>query len=128
MALLKNLVKDQATRRNTTGSTQDRPEAQVWMNIGLETEDGKFVNLPLGLAIDTMEPVTIRGQDEDWIALQTARNELLAMVQEAGDNLEPGAAVTLNLQVQIRHVAEKKSVASGDNPYSPVGTGFKLVG
>lgn len=130
MALLNDLVKNQSANRNgrQAASTQDRPDAQTWMNIGYETEDGKFVNLPLGIAIDTMEPVAVRGQDDEWIALQTARNELLKAVQAAGDDLAPGATITLNLQVQVRRVNDKKEIATDENPYSMAATGFKLVG
>ncbi|MCF8861620.1 hypothetical protein KIP58_21790 [Xanthomonas campestris pv. campestris] len=115
-----------AGRSAANGSQQDRPVAQTWMNIGYEA-NGQFVNLPLGLAIDTMEPINIRGQNEEFVALQTARNELLKEIQELGDKLEPGAVLTLPLTIQIRRVNDKVVVDSESNPFSMANAGLKLV-
>lgn len=128
MALLEQIAARQASS-NKAGSnarTQtDRPQAKVWLNVGYQVED-KFVNLPLGLAIDTMEPTEVRGQNEDWIMLQTARNELLKAIQEAGDELKPGEERELPLIIKIRHVADAKTIDKDANPLSMANAGFSL--
>lgn len=129
MALLDQIAARQASAqtsaRTTRTAAQDRPQAKVWMNVGYKIGD-KFVNLPLGLAIDTMEPVEARGQNEDWIMLQSARNELLKAIQEAGDELKPGEERELPLTVVIRHVADPKTIDKENNPLSMENAGFSL--
>lgn len=124
LAAKNNAASNIAARGRTAQS--DRPEAKVWMNIGYEVE-GKFVNLPLGLPIDTMEGVRVSGQNEDWIMLQTARNELLQAIQEAGDKLEPGQEMVLPLQVRIRHVNGEMQIDATSNPLSMKNAGISLV-
>lgn len=98
--------------------TTDRPKAKVWLNIGYET-NGKFVNLPTGSPIDTMEPAEIRGQNEDWIKFQTARNELLKALQHLGAQLQPGEEMEVpNLVIKLRRANEDMEVASENNEYS----------
>lgn len=130
MALLEQLAARNATAsaatRTTRPAAQDRPQAKVWMNIGYKVGD-KFVNLPLGLAVDTMEPVEARGQNQEWLQLQAARNELLKAIQEAGDKLAPGEAMELPLVVEIRHVNEQQTIDSGENPLSMANAGFSLA-
>lgn len=115
-----------AGRQAANSSAQDRPAAQTWMNIGYQVGD-QFVNLPMGLAIDTMEPLAIRGQNEEYLQLLTARNELLKEIQELGDKLAPGEFATLPLQIQIRRVNDKVVIDSETNPYSMANAGFKLA-
>lgn len=127
MALLDQLAARSANnaRAATTPAANTRPQAKVWMNVGYQVDD-KFVNLPLGLAIDTMEPAEVRGQNEDWIMLQTARNELLKALQEAGDELKPGEEREIPLIVKIRHVADAKTIDKESNPLSMANAGFSL--
>jgi hypothetical protein len=110
---------NESTVRSTTANTAaaQRPKAKLWLNIGFEI-NGKFVNLPVGIPLDTMEPVQARGQNADWVAFQSARNAFLKKLQSAGDALQPGAEMSVNgLQVRIRHVANELSVPTEDNAY-----------
>jgi hypothetical protein len=77
------------TRRNVP--VADRPQAKTWINIGYEL-NGKFVNLPLGMALDTMEPAQRRGTDPEWLKLVDARNNLLKGLQAFADQLPAGGA------------------------------------
>lgn len=95
----------------------DRPAAKLWLNVGYEA-NGRFVNLPVGIPVDTMEELPIRGQNEEWAAFQTARNQLLRAIQQAGDNLEPGAEITVNLMVKLRKVNEQVSIDNEDNAFA----------
>lgn len=95
----------------------DRPPAKLWLNVGYEA-NGRFVNLPYGIPVDTMEELKISGQNEEWAAFQAARNRLLRAIQQAGDGLEPGAEITVNLKVKLRKVNEQVSIDNEDNAFA----------
>lgn len=114
------------SKTNTTAPKTDRPAAKYWLNFGYEI-NGQFINLPQGIAIDTAEPVKVSGTNEEWLQSQTARNELLKALQNAGDNMEPGAETILveqemangmKWQVRLRRINEKTEIKSEDNPFS----------
>ena len=105
------------TGRNGRTQAQDRPAAKLWLNLGYDT-NGRFVNLPVGIPVDTMELLPIRGQNEEWAQFQSARNQLLKAIQEAGDNLEPGAEVEVKLTVKLRKVNEEIEVKAEDNEFA----------
>lgn len=98
-------------------TTEAKPAAKVWLNVGYEVA-GKFINLPLGLPIDTMGEAKVQGQNEDWVKQRNAQNQLLKMLQDLGMSFEPGQEQTINLQVRLRKVNEDKIVAKEDNEYS----------
>jgi hypothetical protein len=112
-----------AAKSNNTGRSSgrqapaDRSQAKLWLNVGYDA-NGRFVNLPVGIPIDAMESLPIRGQNEEWAQFQSARNELLKAIQEAGDNLEPGAEVEVKLVVKLRKVNEGIEVSKEDNPFA----------
>ena len=103
--------------RSGRQAAQDRPAAKLWLNVGYDA-NGRFVNLPVGIPVDTMEVLPIRGQNEEWAQFQSARNDLLKALQEAGDNLEPGAEVEVKLVVKLRKVNEEIEVSKEDNPFA----------
>lgn len=107
------------TRTPFSGQTNpsDQPKAKVWLNVGFE-KNGKFINLPFGLPIDTMKTADVRGQNEDWVKQQIARNELLKMLQDAGASFTPGQEETVNLTIKLRRVNEDLAVAPDTNEYS----------
>ena len=132
MAVLANLAaarsaqnNNQARGGNNRRNNEQRDPTQVWMNIGYDV-DGKFVNLPLGLGIDTMEPVRISGQDADWLNLSHARNDLLKEIQEAAAELEPGEEMELPLVVKIRRINTSVEVNSESNPLSMKNAGLSM--
>ena len=97
-------------------ATADRPKAKLWLNIGYQAGD-KFINLPLGMPIDTMEPVPVTGQNEDWVKQQNARNALLKALQDLGATIPQGEDRDIQLTLKLRRTAEPMAVASGDNEY-----------
>lgn len=105
--------------RNGNGVDRaDRPKAKLWLNLGYDV-NGKFVNLPIGTPLDTMEPTDVRGQNPDWIKLQTARNNLLKALQAYGAQLAPGQEVEIpNLVIKLRRVNDELAVAEEDNEYA----------
>jgi hypothetical protein len=113
------------TRQNSlfggnNGQNQDRVEAQIWLNVGyeVEVEPGvkRFINLPLGLAIDTMQEMPERGQNADWLALVKARNAFLRTIQKLSQDLAPGQEEYLpeEIVLKIRRIDNK--VVIEDNP------------
>ena len=89
-----------------------RPKAQIWMNLGYEiqvpTTDGtmetRFINLPMGLPLDTMEEVATTSTNEVFAAMQIAKNDLLKQLLAAAADLPAGGERIVNLQVQMRRV------------------------
>lgn len=129
MAILENVgVRTGRTPFAGLSSNQqsERPQAKLWLNIGYHAED-KFINLPLGLPIDTMDPAPIRGQNEEFVQLRSAQNELLKALQDLGVKMAPGEEKDLVLTVQLRRVNEQMTVASKDNKYSVPDLASKLV-
>ena len=104
-------------RSSNRVALQDRPAAKLWLNVGYDA-NGRFVNLPVGIPVDTMETLPIRGRNEEWAQFQSARNDLLKAIQEAGDGLEPGAEVEVKLVVKLRKVNEEIEVSKEDNPFA----------
>lgn len=93
---------------NNSNSAADRVPSEFWLNIGysttIEGENGpeqRFVALPQGLALDSMEHVALRGS-QDFIDFSTAKNDLLDDVMAAASKLGHGEECTLNLQIQLR--------------------------
>lgn len=112
-------------RNSAPAWTEERQDAKVWVNIGYYVvvgDETKFVNLPLGMPLDTMKPTKITGQNQDWIKLQTARNGLLNDMQKLGSELQPGQTIDLNgqngLVIQLRRVEEKVDVQNQENEFS----------
>lgn len=119
-----------------TGSKRDLPKAKFWLNIGyLATigEEQRFVSLPLGIPLDTMEKLNTRANNQDYAQFQAMRNELLADMIEQASALEPGQEVIIacdntDLAIQIRCVLpEPASVDSTpESRYAPKRTLFEV--
>lgn len=109
---------------------RDLPKAQIWMNIGytiefVNTDDEKetrFISLPNGLPIDTMEHVEEKGSSEVFRAMRAAQNDLLDQIIAKGNALQPGEEVILSvgesgLAIQLRRVkGEEKPISPENNP------------
>lgn len=114
----------QTAQVNTTETV--REPSKYWLNVGY-TVDGAdekfgFVSLPLGIALDAVEPFQVRGQNEEFKMFRFAQNDLLAEIRDAAASLQPGEAITLNLQVQLRRVTEDATAVAPDaNPFKRKG-------
>ena len=100
----------------TNAAGEELPEAEFWLNIGLEVEDEEgnpaFESLPYGIALDTMSDSVLTdansplqreaGATQNWL-----RDTLTAELRE---KLMAGETVILNLQVQARRVGEKTPI------------------
>jgi len=103
----------------------DRPKAQLYLRTGYTvTGDDRFVNLPFGLPIDTMNELDVKGQKPEWIALRQGQNAYLRQMIALGLKLAPGEdrlimsqpMGNITMQVRLYRVkAENEAVASVEN-------------
>lgn len=103
---------------------EDRPENKIWANIGYTMQDSNgedvFINLPYGLAIETMQPRELpRKKGTEFRAIRVAQNAFLEQLQLAGMKLEPGESVMLpmNITVELRRTGEEEELSVEDNRY-----------
>ena len=101
-----------AAKQPTAATGTARPKAQIWMNLGYEIQvpnneggmETRFINLPMGLPLDTMEEVATTSSNEVFAAMQIAKNDLLKQLLAAAADLPAGGERIVNLQVQMRRV------------------------
>src|SRR5262245_60032119 len=109
-----------SSRRHPYGqfaNGEPKPKAKTWLNVGYMA-NGRFINLPLGLPIDTMEAADVRGQNQEFVAQRNAQNALLKWAQDVGAKLQPGEEIAVNLITKIRRVNEDLVVAPEDNAFA----------
>lgn len=107
-----NITKPVFAAKTAAATGTARPKAQIWMNLGYEiqvpatdgTMETRFINLPMGLPLDTMEEVATTSTNEVFAAMQIAKNDLLKQLLAAAADLTPGGERIVNLQVQMRRV------------------------
>lgn len=107
-------------------AASDRPKAQLWMNIGYhsgvidpETGEDRFVSLPVGIPLDTMEALPTNSRNKDYARFNAARNDLHEQIMAAAAKLEAGESTTLNLTIQLRRVNEEQpDVGTEDNQFA----------
>jgi hypothetical protein len=106
-------------------AANDRPKAEVWLNIGMEAptivdgEDSpRFISLPAGIPLDTMEHLPTNSRNKLFAEFQSARNDLHDQIMEFAKGLEPGQEVIIPLQVQLRRVSEEApEISREDNSF-----------
>lgn len=109
-----------------SSSTEERPKAKYWLNIGYNVEHGEgddrtetFVSLPVGIPLDLQDKITVRSSNHEFASLQTARNELLEQLVEYAGGLEAGEERILTLSIQLRRIKEEPvPIKSADNVFS----------
>lgn len=122
-----NITKPTFGPKTAAVPAKEYTKAAIWLNIGYEvqvaTTDGtlesRFINLPMGLPLDTMEEVKTNSSNDTFAAMQVAKNDLLKQLLAAAADLAPGAERIVNLQVQMRRVNESSSVALSDPTVNP---------
>lgn len=118
--------------KDQTASKKDLPKAQLWMNVGYNvpvevrdsngnvTKEDRFISLPLGIPLDTMEKRPTNKGAEEFRMLCAAQNNLLEKLVEAGMKLPAGEFTEVNLTLQIRRVKADEAPISNDvNPLIP---------
>lgn len=108
----------------TAAKSDDRPKAQYWLNIGyqadgiIEGEDApRFISLPVGIPLDTMETLPTNSRNQVFALQQAARNDLMSQLLEAAGQLKSGESKIVNLQIELRRVNEDQGPV--DTAHSP---------
>ena len=120
---------------NAAPAAPAKPKATLWLNAGYTTtvvvdgvQEERFVNLPMGMPVDTMELLPTNSRNAEFAQLRMAQNDLLNQIMELGKSLAPGEAKTINLELQLRRVNEDVApVPNGENPFARIG-GLNLLG
>ena len=126
-----NKVFGARTNGAATTKSDDRPAAQFWMNIGYSIDvpnavtgenETQFIALPGGIPLDTQERKPVNKGTANFVAKNTARNELLDDVLKVCKTMQPCEDRIIgdmgDLQIQLHRVkAEAEVVQSSDNPF-----------
>lgn len=141
MGIMDQITKEATNRQNRVNNrgasnNADLPKAKFWLNVGYEMND-KFVNLPLGIPLDTQELLSTNGNatTEEAILyneLRAAQNGLLEQFVAAAEELEPGEQMVVfeqeisegvKMQARIRRVMEKTAIESTESRFHAPGIG-----
>ena len=112
----------------TPAAQPAREKAVLWLNVGyvsdVKDEDGtnRFVSLPLGIPVDSMEALPTNSRNQDYAMFQQARNDLLNQILVVAKDVKPGESKILNLQIQLRRVNDEAATA----PVPATGNPFAL--
>lgn len=127
------------SQSNQAGSSNDRsqaPKAKIWLNIGyvaenIPTADGngvedRFVSLPVGIPLDTMEKLPTNSRNQAYAQFQAARNDLYDQIMAAASQLQPGEDIVIGSQVatgglciQVRRVNDERAEAPAVDDSNP---------
>jgi hypothetical protein len=120
LAAMKNSQIGNVAKPAVTGG--DKPKAQLWLNVGYhvpvvttqadgtQVQENRFVSLPVGIAVDTMQMLSETSQNQNFAAFQQARNELLKLLIAAGAGLAEGEDRPIALELQLRRVSAPQAV------------------
>lgn len=86
----------------------DRPQAELWINIGytsdIQDDQGQpyFISLAQGIPLDSLEELPTNSRNDKFAAFNAARNDLQQQLMQFAEQLQPGEARTIQLEVQLR--------------------------
>ncbi|MDR5839340.1 hypothetical protein [Caballeronia sp. LZ034LL] len=92
-----------------------KKKANFWINVGLtKMVDGEevFLSLPLGIPLDTQEPLDTRSSNRDFAQMQAARNSIVEQLKTYAESMAAGDEVIIDLQVQLRRVKEYDAIST----------------
>jgi hypothetical protein len=95
----------QTRSSKTAAAATTSPLAGLYLNPGItmgEGDDGKFVRLPRGVALEDLKTRKIYdNMDADFAAEVEIMNEVINALHEAGLPLKEGESVSVNLECRI---------------------------
>ena len=120
MATLKFGAKAAAAK--TTTIVEDKVKSQLWINVGYSIEvEGEqvFVSIPMGIPVDSIKELPTNTRNAEFNLLNQARNQLLADITAASEDLEYGESHVLELEVQLRRIDKEVDPlpAGSSNPF-----------
>ena len=93
----------------------DREKSNFWVNVGYDDEAEGFITLPYNLPIEHMKPRDTSGSNADYVVKAELKNDLLALLQQMAQHLQPGQSIDLALKVQLYRSEEKDSAANSSD-------------
>lgn len=97
---------------------EDREPSQFWLNVGVETEDEEypFLSVPMGIPLDSVQPLKVSGKNEKFKQFRAAQNDLLSQIMEIAQSLKPGEDAVINLKAQVRRIddAQPQTISEGN--------------
>lgn len=101
---------------------EDKPKSQLWINVGYSIEvngEQVFVSVPMGIPLDSIKELPTNTRNAEFNLLNQARNQLLADITSASEDLEGGESHVLELEVQLRRIDKEVDPlpAGSDNPF-----------
>lgn len=110
--------------KDNKSQPNEKVKSLHWINVGAEFEiDGEkvFVSLPMGIAMDNIQPSDYRGNNEKWAAFIKAQNMLIEYIKgQLEENVDDNGIVDLpKLLIQGRKVKDKEEVVVKSQIVSP---------
>lgn len=101
---------------------EEKVKSQLWVNVGYSIEvEGEqvFVSIPMGIPVDSIKELPINTRNAEFNMLNQARNQLLADIVAASEDLESGESHVLELEVQLRRIDKEPDPlpAGSTNPF-----------
>lgn len=119
MATLKFGAKAAAAK---SAIVEEKVKSQLWVNVGYSIEvngESVFVSIPMGIPVDSVKELPTNTRNSEFNLLNQARNQLLADIVAASEDLEAGESHVLELEVQLRRIDKEVDPlpANGNNPF-----------
>lgn len=119
MATLKFGAKAPAAK---TAIVEEKVKSQLWINVGYTIQvngEDVFVSVPMGIPVDSVKELPTNTRNSDFNLLNQARNQLLADIAAASEDLESGESHVLELEVQLRRIDKEADPlpAGAANPF-----------
>lgn len=122
MGILDNLNANGTVKpaaRNTKNTDRaDLPKSKFWLNVGYEAEDGRFVNLSQGIALDNIEALKTDTNNEEFNELRASQNELAEDLVREAEGMQPGEERVVYLQVRLRRISERTAADPKTSRYA----------
>ena len=101
---------------------EEKVKSQLWINVGYSIEvEGEqvFVSIPMGIPVDSIKELPTNTRNAEFNMLNQARNQLLADITAASEDLESGESHVLELEVQLRRIDKEADPlpATSNNPF-----------
>ena len=111
-----------APKASTTTIVEEKVKSQLWVNVGYSIEvEGEqvFVSIPMGIPVDSIKELPTNTRNAEFNMLNQARNQLLADIVAASEDLESGESHVLELEVQLRRIDKEPDPlpAGSTNPF-----------
>ena len=96
-----------APKASTTTIVEEKVKSQLWVNVGYtQVVNGVdvFVSVPMGIPLESVKELVTNTRNVEFNQLNQARNQLLADILAASEDLEAGESHVLELEVQVRRI------------------------